>query len=119
LHQRPGDVSRGVPERYTTQNVKNPLPSGIAIATTDSTVNTISDVPPWMLDHVAAMRKNQATMPVTMPTTIPDTMATILRPIFDYCCRSGGTWPIRFSKLPSIERYRITRAPREGGGNDS
>jgi hypothetical protein len=51
------------------------------MATRDSTANIIPDMPPWMLDHVAAMRKNQAGMAVTNPTAIPETKDALSRPL--------------------------------------
>jgi hypothetical protein len=42
--------------------------------TDESTASIMPDMPPWILDHVAAMRNDQATVPVRRATMIPDTM---------------------------------------------
>jgi hypothetical protein len=65
---------------YIAHPAKNPHPGGTAIATSHSTANVIPDIPPWIPDHVAARRKNQAATPVRTPT-IPDTVEAMARRI--------------------------------------
>jgi hypothetical protein len=72
---------RGQRARYTARPTKNPHPSGTAMATSESTANIIPDMPPWIPDQVAAMRNDQATVPVRRVTMIPDTMDATLRPM--------------------------------------
>ena len=62
------------------------------MATSDSTANIIPDMPPWMLDHVAAMRKDEARTPVNRPTTIPDKIDAMRRPMSLF---SAGTFALR------------------------
>jgi len=49
------------------------------MANRDSTANIIPDMPPWMVDHVAAVRKSEAGTAVTIPTTIPDAIEAVSR----------------------------------------
>ena len=72
---------RGHRARYTARPTKNPQPGGTAMATSESTANIIPDMPPWIPDQVAAMRNDQATVPVRRATIIPDTMDATRRPM--------------------------------------
>lgn len=74
-------VPRRGHQRYIALPARNPHPGGTTIATRNSTASIISDMPPWILDHVAARRKDQTATPVRTPTTIPDTMEAMARPI--------------------------------------
>ena len=72
---------RGHRARYTARATKNPQPGGTAMATSESTGNIIPDMPPWIVDHVAAMRNDQATVPVSRATMIPARMEAPRRPM--------------------------------------
>src|SRR5687768_17509906 len=47
-------------QRYIGHPTRKPKAGGIGMETTDSTASSIPDIPPWMLDHVAAIERNQA-----------------------------------------------------------
>ena len=71
-------------QRYIAHPARNPDPGGIANPAMDSTASITPDMPPWMLDHPAAVRKDQVTAPVRSHTTSPNTMDAIARPM-SYC----------------------------------
>ena len=60
-----------------------------------ATANTISDMPPWIADHVAPTRNNAATPPVITPATIPHRIAAIALPMVNCYCRPDRARPSR------------------------
>jgi hypothetical protein len=68
-------------QRYIARPARNPDPGGIANPTMDNTASITPDMPPWMLDHPAAVRKDHVTAPVRNHTTNPNTMDAIARPM--------------------------------------
>jgi hypothetical protein len=60
---------------------RKPDPGGTTSAISESTASVHPDMPPWMLDHVAAMKKELATKPVAIPTAVPHTTEAVVRPM--------------------------------------
>jgi hypothetical protein len=100
---------RGHRARYTARPTKNPHPGGTAMATGESMASIIPDMPPWILDHVAAMRNDQATAPVRRATMIPDTMDATRRPM---SFLSAGPWAALHRTLNSLNPLNSSDGPR-------
>jgi hypothetical protein len=66
--------------------------------------NLTWDMPPWILDHVAARRKDQATTPVRTPTTIPDTVEAMAPRTL--LLSAGGDLAITLAFEPAGHRFR-------------
>jgi len=102
---------------YIAHPAKNPHPGGTTIATSHSTANIIPDMPPWIPDHVAARRKNQAATPVRTPTTIPDTMEAKARPISLLSAGEGLAHAAFFSSI-NLTLARLSGIDSESANAD-
>ena len=108
----PSSVPSRAALRVTARNTRNPHPSGTAIATSESTASTIPDMPPWMLDHVAACTKHPAAILVTVPTTTPPQWREQIVP-YRYC---QSVWAWQHVALLRRPHMRMThQIPRFGG----
>ena len=81
------------------------------MATGESIASIIPDMPPWILDHVAAMRNDQATVPVIRATMIPDTMDATRRPMSFFSVGPMGGVTRHPQLFESFEFSRWSGAP--------